>query len=649
MWRRILTGLLLCCSNLIYCQHRSEHGLPERVMEIIEEMAENGEVEDEETMSGIIEFFRNMLSDPMDINLAGREDLKKLIFLNDFHISAILNYRKEYGNLISINELYHIPGISRELADLIAPFLSVGTEGRKKKIIPALLLKEGRIQVLMRGKLLPEKREGFTPVTEEEFARHPDCRYLGPPGQLYAQVKYEFSDMLKLGITMEKDQGEKGIDYFSVSFALYPSGVVRRLVAGNFCARFGQGLVLWNSFPVNTYSQPSSVYKSEMGITPFNSTDESRAFSGAGITLMAGRVDISFMVSRRGYDARVTEDGFTSLLTTGLHNTTTTLSRRKNLEGSVLATNLSWCGNKFKISQTTLVYRYDLPYCGSDSLRKAREGCPGRWGGNAGISWYGVCGRTRLFGEVALDHGKSVAMIAGVTCIHGSKMESSLLLRNYQEYYWAPFSGAVTAGSSPRDEKGIRVAFSALLGNYAKTTLSAEFLKDYRKLTCTIDFKPEKGVSHGLYIVDRMDKTSFRYNLGFRLSSSFTFAFRGDLAISREEKSSKGYQLYSELIYKPVSKIIDGSLRFAYYNIPDWDVRIYTYERDLLYSFSLPVNYGRGLKYYVNLHFPLFRSTDVWLKLSQNRYLDRNTIGEGKERIDGSAKSEIKIQVRFRF
>ncbi|MPN49803.1 hypothetical protein SDC9_197425 [bioreactor metagenome] len=115
-----------------------------------------------------------------------------------------------------------------------------------------------------------------------------------------------------------------------------------------------------------------------------------------------------------------------------------------------------------------------------------------------------------------------------------------------------------------------------------------------------------------------------------------------------EKGSNYGYHLSAETIFKTARGKFDASLRFAYFNAPLWDSRIYVYERDMLYNFSVPFYYGKGLRCYLNLHIIPVRRWNIWFRFAATRYLDRDKISEGTGLISGPLKSKAKIQLRFR-
>jgi hypothetical protein len=69
----------------------------------------------------------------------------------------------------------------------------------------------------------------------------------------------------------------------------------------------------------------------------------------------------------------------------------------------------------------------------------------------------------------------------------------------------------------------------------------------------------------------------------------------------------------------------------------------------LLYSFSTLSFFGKGIRTYFNLHFHLTKKTEGWLKVANTYCFGQKTIGSGYDEINGNSKTELKIQVRYRF
>jgi hypothetical protein len=86
--------------------------------------------------------------------------------------------------------------------------------------------------------------------------------------------------------------------------------------------------------------------------------------------------------------------------------------------------------------------------------------------------------------------------------------------------------------------------------------------------------------------------------------------------------------------------------RLAYFKTDSYNSRLYAYESDVLYSFSVPALYGDGMRSYLNLQYKLGTQFTLWLKFAATHQFAQN---EGELKVDSSTKSEIKIQVRYQF
>ncbi|HUP11814.1 MAG TPA: hypothetical protein VM187_06370, partial [Niastella sp.] len=94
---------------------------------------------------------------------------------------------------------------------------------------------------------------------------------------------------------------------------------------------------------------------------------------------------------------------------------------------------------------------------------------------------------------------------------------------------------------------------------------------------------------------------------------------------------------------------LKGNLRLQYFNTDGYNSRIYAYESDVLYSFSIPAFFNTGFRYYFNLQYDVFKKLSVWLRWSQTIYKKGATIGSGITSIDGNKASEVKCQASYRF
>ena len=77
--------------------------------------------------------------------------------------------------------------------------------------------------------------------------------------------------------------------------------------------------------------------------------------------------------------------------------------------------------------------------------------------------------------------------------------------------------------------------------------------------------------------------------------------------------------------------------------------RIYAYENDVFYGFSIPAFYDKGFRYYVNINYDLSKRISFWLCWTQAIYEDKKYVGTGLDKIKGNKKNDIKLEARWIF
>ena len=134
--------------------------------------------------------------------------------------------------------------------------------------------------------------------------------------------------------------------------------------------------------------------------------------------------------------------------------------------------------------------------------------------------------------------------------------------------------------------------------------------------------------------------------MSYKLSTAFTFRTRVELLWYDKKGAApeQGFLTYADIIYKPLRKPYSGNIRLQYFETDSYNSRMYAYENDVLYSFSIPVFYDKGYRYYLNMNYDITRRLSVWIRLAQTVYPDKNVTGSGLDEIAGNKKTEIKVQ-----
>ena len=152
------------------------------------------------------------------------------------------------------------------------------------------------------------------------------------------------------------------------------------------------------------------------------------------------------------------------------------------------------------------------------------------------------------------------------------------------------------------------------------------------------------------YLVNEQ-RQSVRFNARYKISDAVTLGNRIEWMNYRigKSKPENGFVIYQDATFKMLSFPLSFNARLAIFKTSSYNSRIYTYENDVLYSFSIPAYYGNGMRYYLTLRYSVTRNIDFWVRFSQTQMFDSKTIGSGLDMIDASHKSEIKLQMRLRF
>ena len=110
-----------------------------------------------------------------------------------------------------------------------------------------------------------------------------------------------------------------------------------------------------------------------------------------------------------------------------------------------------------------------------------------------------------------------------------------------------------------------------------------------------------------------------------------------------------GFLIYQDIIYNDPEKPWLLNARYALFDTDSYNERLYAYESDVLYAFSIPSYYYKGSRFYLMGKYSFGRRLDLWVRYALTQYANKQKIGSGLDEIDGNQKSEIKVQLRLRF
>jgi hypothetical protein len=656
--------------------------------------------------SELVDDLKFFLEVPLNLNYATEEDLRKLVFLNPIQIYNLIAYRETYGLFYSIYELQSIEGFDRETIEKILPFVVVA---EKKEKIPFSLKRMAKYsghEILLRYQQILQEKKGFSAIDDEELLANPNSRYLGTPQKMYFRYGYNYFNKIRWGITAEKDAGEvfwkenlndsiknmvndkmqNIFDFRSFHFSLIDWGFLKALTVGDYQLQFGQGLTMWSSLAFGKSSDAVNIKRYPGSVRPYTSTDENRFFRGAAATVGIKKLEISAFYSSNKLDATIDtsrfstdgEDFAQTIQESGLHRTMNELLKKDAIHLTMFGGNLNFRSKHFKIGATAYYSRFDIPFILSDQLYKQFD-FTGQDNINGGVDYSYVKQRIGLFGEVSMSENGGFAQLHGITANLHPRLFITLLYRNYEKDYQNLFSNAFAENTSVTNESGfyagLRVHLHAKWTWYAyfdqfnfpwlkyrvnQPSSGNEFLSqlDYRlsesvymylRYRQKVKQFSESGQELTSSLVNQR-RNNLRFHIEYAISPSVLMKNRLEMLFN---KTGNGYQgngflIFQDVNWKPVSNKFSIYFRYAIFDTDSYDERIYAYENDLLYAFSVPGYYYKGSRGVVMLKIQPMRKISIWLRYSISSLTNRSTIGSGLEESQGNIRSEVKLQIRFK-
>jgi len=503
-------------------------------------------------------------------------------------------------------------------------------------------------------------------------------------------------EVKRYGGIIEKDPGENftnsfsesGLDYLSLHYQIKnPTPWISQLNLGDYSISYGQGLIANNSFALGKSSFTTSINRGANRIRSYNSVSENLAFRGLALqvapqnSIWSGSAFVSYTprdVNLVTSDSlQITE--FTSIQSSGLHRTENELvdqdgTYELTTGGSIIAKPL----NNLKISGQIISYRYDRSFVSSSSPFQLF-----RWSGqgltNVSIDYSAQVAGWNLFGEIARSSTGGWAQVHGAVKSIDPKLDIAISYRDYEPEYQSIYSNSFGESASTNNERGIylglefRASRNWILKAYYDQwrhpwlRFRIDAPSTGREYLARIEYNVKRKKNYYIqYRYEQKDRNTsietpidfpvpqtthrLRLHFGHQLAKGIQLRTRVEGSLfSNDGTTERGFLIYQDFISRPIESPLSFSARLAYFNVTDFDARIFTYENDLLFEFFTPAWNGEGIRYYFNTRFRLSNALTVEARWEQTRFLDRDIIGSGNTEILSSNRSRIKAQIRWTF
>lgn len=685
---RLLTIILFLCIITVNLKAQDEVQSNNIVANIIEDFLESTDAESFD-FNTIFENLNYYFEHPLNINKAEAQDLRDLFILNELQIADFIAHRNQFGAFLSIYEIQAIPSWDMTIIKNITPFLRCDVAAADFNLNFRDAFTKGNSQLYLKAKRILQKRKGFLENAKGEIP------FAGDPNHLYVRYRYEYGQAFKAGFTMEKDPGEKlfgegskyGFDFYS--FFMYAKDINKTfsiVSLGDYAVSMGQGLILHNDFGAGKSSFVMNVKRAGRTIRPYSSVNEVNFFRGAGAVINVRKsVQVAVFASYKPIDASVDRDtventdfdSFGSIRFDGFHRTQTEIANKNAIFQTNVGTKLEYKVRDFKLAINGLYTGFDKPLIRDEALyRKFLFSGSQLFNTSVDYSWR--LKNMTFFGEAAMSDNGGTANIHGVLMGLDKRVDVSLVYRNYAPDYQVLNANAFAESSQPVNEKGFymgmelrpfkNITFSTYAdvwtnpwAGYRKDgpTDGKEFLikmayTQKRKMDLYIQYRFEQKQinSNNESIIDYPENQilqRLRLHLGYKINKEWEIRDRVEFSFFEKAKSSSGFLMYQDVVYKPIAKPLSFTARYAIFDINSFDARIYAYENDILYEFYIPFFQNRGSRFYINTRYRIGRNYTWEFRIGRTFFENVKGISSGNNFIDGRAMTEIKTQLRIRF
>jgi hypothetical protein len=669
--------IVLFISLLLLASTAFPQDIPPVTQQQLENVAEtNDEDPKDDNLLQQLDYFRKH---PININAGTAEELQALKFITDLQIGNFISYRNLFGKFISIYELQAIPTWDLVTIKKILPYIIVDDATSIKESFLSRF-KNGDQVLLFRISRVLQKSKGYDTSLNNY--------YLGDRNHLMFRYRYQYKDLLYFGVTADKDAGEqffkgaqsKGFDFYSFHFFARRLGIIKSLALGDYAVNLGQGLIQWQSLAFGKNAEVMSIKRQAPVLVPYRSAGEFYFNRGAGITLQKKNIEATVFGSFKKISGNIVNDTaerFTSLQTSGYYRTPSEIADKNKIALGSCGGNISYRTSSFKIGLNTVIHHFNLPF------PKAYEpynlyAVSGKKVFNSSIDYSYTFKNVHLFGEAATDKNMHKAFVSGALMSVDPKIDLSVLYRNIQKQYQSLFGNAFTENTMPVNEKGLYAGMAIRPAQGWQLNAYADFFQfpwlkylvnaptrgyDY---LAQLNYQPNK--EFGMYVryknknkpIDSSGngviyypqdqvKQNLRVHLSQQLSSNVSIDSRLELMWfnHRQKNNEQGFLSYVEGAY--AWRKLAANLRLQYFETNSYNSRIYVYESDVLYSFSIPAFYDKGFRYYINLHYYASKKLQWWLRFAKTIYADKTIIGSGLDEIHSNAHSDIRVQLQYSF
>lgn len=700
----IVLFLLFTANNFAFAQSK-EDDKNQIIEERVEYLSETDEDSDADYTT-IFDQLSQYFDKPINLNKANLDELEALGLLNSIQINNLLIHIEKNGKLMTLEELQTIDGYDLTTIKRILPFVKISNDVNSAQLTFSELLKNGDNQLVLRAERVLEEKKGYSAITDSALAASPNSRYLGNEYRTFLRYRYKYGNHVSIGFTAEKDPGEEffsgtqknGFDFYSAHLFLRNRGNFKQIAFGDYQAQFGQGLTYWSGRAFGKGADVQLIKRSAVGLKPYSSVDENIFLRGGGFTYEVGKLELTAFYSYNKMDGNIIKQdtsglsqaeieainqeglSISSLQQTGFHRTVNEFEDKDVITQQQAGGHLAYKTRNLNVGLTGIYSSIDAnfnPNLDVHSQFRNSESDQSK----IGLDYNWIYRNFNFFGEATKSIDAGNALVSGALITLDPRLTLAVLYRKFDRDFQPIASAAISEGSVNENETGLYTGIVAKINK--SFTLSGyydQFSFDWLKFgvdapsrghqfIAQLNFKPSKKMEMYVRVRERLrqqntktdtdaldylvneKQTNYRFNYTYQITESVRLKGRVELINYdlSESPFETGYLIYQDVIYQPKSNPLSLSFRYAIFDTESFNSRIYAYENDVLYSFSIPSYSNRGTRSYLMARYKFRKGIDLWVRYAITYFENLDVISSGLEEIKGNHKSDIKVQLRFSF
>jgi len=406
------------------------------------------EAENEAAVEDLVELLEERAARPIFLPYARPETLAELPFLTPHQIEALIHLRDSLGTRMQWEDIQRLAAIDSITLRRLRPFVRLGRPPTRPRWF---------VRGMARVSLSASDQESYPQAPYRFYVRNLVQRRQWQGGLLY-----------------EKDAGElwmqpSGMPQYLSAHVGFTSNRWRA-VAGDYQARWGQGLILWQGFALARGREVTQFFRYMPPLRPHTSVNEFAYFRGAAVRHRPNRRwEWMLLASYRRLDARLDSTGDTPRIISfdegGYHRTPTQLLRQRNSGMSAFGGRVQWNGRLMQLAFHGLGLHLDRIFSPNDRPDRAALPQAQTWLYGSG-AWKLTWRKTFFFGEAAVQYPLGWGGTAGLLT-HISDITTGILVRHYDAAFYPMLGQPWGISTAYAPESGL---YYALSGRYGRWT-----------------------------------------------------------------------------------------------------------------------------------------------------------------------------------